>query len=245
MPNHDASIDQAYQLARNSYAGLGVDTDRALERLALIPISLQCWQGDDVGGFENRGGELGGGLAVTGSYPGKARNAAELRADLEQVFSLVPGRHRLSLHGYYAETDGKRVDRNELEPSYFAAWIEWARSCGIGLDFNPTFFAHPKAATGFTLSHTDASVRRFWIEHGIACRRIGAEMGKALGTACVTNLWIPDGFKDTPIDRKAPRQRLEAALNEIFDEAINPRYNLDAVEPKLFGLGSELRGRLA
>jgi L-rhamnose isomerase len=182
---------------------------------------------------------LGGGLAVTGNYPGRARTPAELRADLDVALSLIPGRHRLNLHAMYAETGGQRVERNELEAAHFQSWIDWARAKRLGMDFNPTFFAHRKAADGFTLAHADAGIRRFWIEHGIVCRRIGAAIGKALGTPCVTNVWIPDGSKDTPVDRKGPRQRLAEALDAVFAEPLDPRHNLDAVESKLFGIGSE------
>jgi L-rhamnose isomerase len=239
MADSPQQVEHAYSLAKQRYADLGVDTDRALERLAVIPISLHCWQGDDVGGFENTGEELGGGLAVTGNYPGKARSPDELRRDLEKALSLIPGVHRLNLHASYAETGGRRVERNELEPAHFQAWMDWGKERGMGLDFNPTFFAHEKADDGFTLSHPDDGIRRFWIEHGICCRRIGAAMGQALGTPCVTNVWIPDGCKDTPIDRKGPRERLAASLDEMFAEPIEPQYNLDAVEAKLFGIGSE------
>jgi L-rhamnose isomerase len=232
-------IQSAYTLARETFAQYGVDANRALQRLAKIPISLHCWQGDDVGGFENSGSELGGGLAVTGNYPGKARTPEELRRDLEQTYSLLPGKHRLNLHAFYAETSGRHVERDELTPAHFGGWIDWAKSQKLGLDFNPTYFAHPKAADGFTLAHRDKAMRRFWVEHGIACRKIGAAMGRALGTTCVTNFWIPDGFKDTPVDRKGPRERLTESLDAIFSSAINPKYNLDAVEPKLFGIGSE------
>jgi L-rhamnose isomerase len=231
--------EQAFSLAEERYAALGVDIGRALKRLAGISISLHCWQGDDVTGFENSGSELGGGLAVTGNYPGKARNARELRTDLEKTYALIPGRHRLALHASYAETGGKHVDRNEVEPTHFRAWIEWAKANRLELDFNPTFFSHPKAASGFTLSHQDSAIRKFWIEHGIACRKIGAAFGKALGTPCVTNLWIPDGYKDTPVDRRAPRERLLESLDAIFKQPISPKLNLDSVEPKLFGIGSE------
>src|SRR5262249_179960 len=162
---------------------------QALKKLAKIPISLHCWQGDDVGGFENIGSELGGGLAVTGNYPGKARTPAELRADLAKAYSLIPGSHRLNLHPFYAPTACKPIERNKLEPAYFQSWIDWAKELGLGLDFNPTYFAHPLAADGFTLAHGDKGVREFWIEHGIACRHIGAAFGKALGTPCVTNVW--------------------------------------------------------
>ena len=233
------SIEQAYALARERYAALGVDTDRALDTLARIPISLHCWQGDDVGGFENTGAALGGGIAATGNYPGKARTADELRRDLDTVYSLIPGQHRLALHMIYAETGGRQVERNQLQPEHFANWVDWARQNHHGLDFNPSLFSHPLAESGFTLSSADEGVRRFWIEHCIASRRIGAYFGQELGTPCVTNIWIPDGMKDTPVDRKAPRERLCSALDEILAEKLDPRHNLDAVEGKLFGLGSE------
>jgi L-rhamnose isomerase len=232
-------IQSAYALATETFAEAGVDLDHALQQLAKIPISLHCWQGDDVGGFENSGSELGGGLAVTGNYPGKARTPVELRRDLEKTYSLLPGKHRLSLHAFYAETGGRRVERNELTPAHFRGWIDWAKAQKLGLDFNPTYFAHPMAADGFTLAHRDKAIRQFWIEHGIACRKIGAAMGSALGSTCVTNLWIPDGFKDTPVDRKGPRERLTESLDAIFSPPIDPTFNLDAVEPKLFGIGSE------
>ncbi|HUR46398.1 MAG TPA: L-rhamnose isomerase, partial [Candidatus Saccharimonadales bacterium] len=233
------NIEAAYSLAEERYAALGVDVPRALQRLSAIPISLHCWQGDDVGGFENNGQQLGGGLAVTGNYPGKARTPDELRADLDQAFSLIPGRHRLNLHASYAETRGKPVERDELEPAHFKTWIDWAREKRLGMDFNPTFFSHPRAADGFTLSHRDKGIRQFWIDHGIACRHIGAAIGKALGKPCVTNVWIPDGFKDAPADRSTPRLRLAESLDKIFAPRLNPKHNLDAVESKLFGIGSE------
>jgi L-rhamnose isomerase len=232
-------IQDAYALAKERYAALGVETDKALETLAHIPISLHCWQGDDVGGFEAPGGELGGGLAATGNYPGKARTADELRRDLDKAYSLIPGKHRLNLHAIYAETGGRKVERNELRPEHFAAWVDWAKDKGHGMDFNPTCFSHPKAASGFTLSSYDAGIRKFWIEHCIACRKIGEHFGRALGTPCVTNIWIPDGSKDIPADRKTPRALLNDSLDEILADEIDPRYNLDAVESKLFGLGSE------
>jgi L-rhamnose isomerase len=233
------NIAQAYKLAREQYAAIGVDTDAALRKLRTVPISLHCWQGDDVGGFEKFGTELGGGLAATGNYPGKARTPAELRADAEKAFSLIPGKHRFNIHAFYGEFGGKLVDRNEITPRHFAGWIDWAKKLGIGLDFNPTFFSHPKAATNFTLSNADKGIRKFWVEHGIACRKIAAAMGKALGKTVVTNVWIPDGMKDIPIDRVGPRDRLTQSLDEMFAVKINPAYNLDSVEGKLFGIGCE------
>ena len=232
------SIEQAYALAREQYAEYGVDCEKAMELLRRIPISLHCWQTDDVGGFENSMG-LSGGIQATGNYPGKARTADEVRGDLEKALSLVPGKHRLALHAIYAETGGRKVERDELAPEHFARWMEWAKSQGIGLDFNPTFFSHPKAADGFTLSSRDEGIRGFWVRHGIACRKIGAAFGKTLGTACVTNVWIPDGYKDLPADRKTPRDQLRKSLDEIFAEPIDLRHHLDSVESKLFGIGSE------
>ena len=232
------NIEKAYELAKQRYAELGVNTEKAMETIGGIAISLHCWQGDDVGGFDKAQETLGGGIMATGAYPGKSRTADELRMDLEKTLSLIPGKHRLNLHAMYAETKGK-VERNELAPEHFTTWIDWAKANGLGMDFNGSFFSHPKAESGFTLSSADEQIRKFWIEHGIVCRKIGAEMGKQLGTPCVTNLWIPDGYKDIPVDRKAPRQRLKEALDEIFAEPMDKNYNLDAVESKLFGIGSE------
>jgi L-rhamnose isomerase len=239
MHSMNKQVQKRFALAKEQYAQCGVDVERALHKLQSIPISLHCWQGDDVGGFENATEPLGGGMAVTGRYPGKARNADELRADLEMALSLIPGKHRLALHTTYAETDGKCVARNAVAPEFFRRWIDWAKEQQLGLDFNQTFFAHPKAADGFTLSHRDKSIRGFWIEHAIASRRIGAAFGRALGTPCITNLWIPDGYKDTPADRKRPRELLVESLDAIFKTPISPEYNLDSVESKLFGIGSE------
>jgi L-rhamnose isomerase len=233
------SIAAAYRLAAERYASLGVNVSRALKSLSEISISLHCWQGDDVGGFETAAGPLGGGLVATGNYPGKARTPAELRADLEMAYSLIPGRHRLNLHAFYGEFGGRKVDRDEILPEHFAGWIAWARENRLGLDFNPTCFSHPRAADGFTLSHRDPAIRRFWIEHCRRSREIGAAMGRALGKPCVTNVWIPDGMKDTPADRRAPRARLAESLDAVFAKPISPRLNLDAVESKLFGIGSE------
>ena len=233
------NIGKAFSLAQERYASLDVNVDRALKALAQISISLHCWQGDDVGGFENFGGMLGGGLVATGNYPGKARTPDELRADLEMAYALIPGKHRLNLHAFYGEFGGKKVDRDEIAPEHFRNWIAWAKKNGLGLDFNPTCFSHSKAADGFTLSHADKGVRRFWIEHCRRSREIGAAMGNALGKTCVTNVWIPDGMKDTPADRQGPRARLAESLDAVFKTALSPKLNLDAVEPKLFGIGSE------
>jgi len=233
-----STIEIAYQLAKERYAELGVDTEQAMRVLADVPISLHCWQGDDVGGFE-RQAALDGGIMATGNYPGKARNADELRADLELVLSLIPGRHRLNLHSIYLENDGRPVERDRIETRHFQRWIDWAAGRKIGMDFNPTFFSHPKAADGFTLAHRDPGIRRFWIDHGIACRRIGESIGRQLASPCVTNFWIPDGYKDVTIDRVGPRRLLEQSLDAVFAEAIDPAHNLDAVESKLFGIGSE------
>ena len=235
----DADIQKAYGIAREVYAAWGVDTEAAMARLAGVPISLHCWQGDDVGGFENLSAQSGGGIQATGNYPGKARTPDELRQDAAKALSLIPGKHRFNLHAMYAETGGKRVERNALQPEHFSAWVDWAKSLGLGMDFNPSCFAHPLADSGFTLSSADAGVRQFWIEHCIACRHIGASFGKALGAPCVTNVWIPDGYKDIPVDRRAPRERLKSALDAVFAEKIDAKENLDAVESKLFGIGSE------
>ncbi|MFA6287101.1 MAG: L-rhamnose isomerase [Opitutaceae bacterium] len=234
------SHSDRYDTAREQYAALGINTDQALQSLAATAISLHCWQGDDVGGFETAGASLtGSGLAATGNYPGKARTLAELRQDLEQAYRLIPGKHRLNLHACYADLGAGKVERNAYTTTQFQSWIDWARAQGLGLDFNPTYFAHPKAADGFTLAHRDAGIRQYWIEHGIACRRIAADMGRQLDSTTVTNFWIPDGYKDVPADRKAPRERLEASLDAIFAEKLDPRLTLDAVESKLFGIGSE------
>jgi L-rhamnose isomerase len=234
MPSPD------FAAAEDTYAAYGVDVETALARLAGIPISLHCWQGDDVGGFEHAGGELSGsGLAATGNYPGKATSIGELRQDLEKAFALIPGRHRLNLHACYGDFEGRKIERNAYTISQFQSWVDWARANNLGLDFNPTFFAHPLAQDGLTLTNPDAGIRHYWIEHGIACRKIGAEFGRQLGSPCVTNVWIPDGSKDTPVDRKTPRARLETALDALFAQPFDSAHNLDAVESKLFGIGAE------
>ena len=229
----------AFTEAVERYAELGVDVEKALATLATIPISLQCWQGDDVGGFENPGAALTGGIAATGNYPGKARTIAELQSDVDKALSLIPGKHRLSLHAIYGDFSRGRVDRDAITIDQFAGWVDWAKARGLGIDFNPTYFSHPKSASGFTLAHPDAGVRHFWINHGIACRRIAAEIGRRLGKGVITNFWIPDGYKDTPADRMGPRARLVESLDAIFAEPIDPKLNQDAVESKLFGIGAE------
>ncbi len=229
-----------YTSAQSQYAELGVDTEAVLKRLAEIPVSLQCWQGDDVGGFEHAAaGPLTGGIQATGNYPGKARTADELRRDLETALSLIPGAHRVNLHASYAELGGRKIDRNAYTFEHFAAWTDWAREKNLGLDFNPTYFSHPLSADGFTLSHRDSAVRQFWIEHGIASRKIAAEMGKKLGKTVITNFWVPDGSKDSTVNRGAHREWLLQSLDAAFAPEIDPAYNRDAVECKLFGIGFE------
>jgi L-rhamnose isomerase len=239
MSGRAKNVAQSYSAAKARYAEMGVDTDAVLAKLATIPISLHCWQGDDVGGFENTGEGLSGGIAVTGNYPGRARTPDELRADLDKALSLIPGKHRLNLHAFYGEFGDGKVDRDEIEPAHFANWIAWAKGNGMGMDFNPTCFAHPKAADGFTLSNADEGIRDFWVEHCVRSRDISAIMGKELGSPCVMNVWVPDGYKDTPVDRVSPRQRLADSLDRVFAKAQDPAHMLDAVECKLFGLGSE------
>lgn len=228
-----------FELAKKEYEQWGVDVEEALEKLKNIPISVHCWQGDDIVGFEVNKNELSGGIEVTGNYPGKARTPEELRMDLEKAFSLIPGKHRVNLHAIYAETDGEAVDRDKIEPKHFEKWVKWAKEQGVGLDFNPTLFSHEKAADGLTLAHPDPEIRQFWIDHCIASRKIGEYFGRELGTPCLTNIWIPDGYKDTPSDRLTPRKRLKEALDEIFAVEIDEAYNIDSVESKLFGIGSE------
>lgn len=232
-------VQSAFDIAKERYAALGVDAEHALAALGNISLTLHCWQGDDVSGFESPDAELGGGIAATGNYPGKARTPGELRKDLDRAYTLIPGTHRLNLHAIYAETGGQKVGRDQLRPEHFAAWVDWARANNHGLDFNPTLFSHPLADSGFTLASYDPGVRQFWIDHCIACRKIGEYFGRELGTTCVTNIWIPDGLKDTPVDRATPRKLLTESLDKVLAAQIDSRYNLDAVESKLFGLGSE------
>ena len=232
------SIDQAWELAKQRFNAVGVDVENALKTMERLPVSMHCWQGDDVAGFENPEGSLTGGIQATGNYPGKARNAVELRADLEMALTLIPGPKRLNLHAIYLESDTP-VARNKIEPRHFANWVEWAKKHHLGLDFNPSCFSHPLSADGFTLSSANPETRQFWIEHCQASRRISAYFGEQLGTPSVMNIWIPDGMKDTPIDRLAPRQRLASALDEVIAEKLNPAHHIDAVESKLFGIGAE------
>jgi L-rhamnose isomerase len=233
-------IRKAYEVARERYSSFGVDTESALRTLLGVPLSLHCWQGDDVGGFERPAATLsGGGIQVTGNYPGKARSIDELRMDLQQAYRLIAGRHRVNLHAIYGEFGGKLVDRDQITTEHFRGWIDWAKQHQLKLDFNSTYFSHPKADSGFTLSHPDRAIREFWIEHGKRCREISAAMGKALGDPCVHNIWIPDGSKDIPVDRWSPRELLRQSLDEIFKTSFPMSEIRDAVESKLFGIGSE------
>ena len=233
-------MERVYQLAREQYAGLGVDTDGVLDRMKEVVISLHCWQTDDVGGFETPDATLsGGGIQATGNYPGKARTVAEVRADLEKVFSLLPGKQRVNLHASYGEFGGKFVDRDQIEPEHFQGWIDWCKGQGIGMDFNATCFSHPKAADGYTLSSKDEGIRQFWIEHVKRCRRISAEIGKQLGTSCIHDIWIPDGSKDVPVDRNGYRSLLKKSLDEVMVTNYSKELMKDAVESKLFGIGAE------
>lgn len=233
-------IERDYQIAKEQYAALGIDTDRALTQLSQLAISLHCWQADDVGGFETPDASLAGsGLQVTGNYPGKPRNIEELRMDLAQALQLIPGSHRLNLHAIYGEFGGQRIDRDAISPEHFRGWVDWARQQNIKLDFNATCFSHPNASQGFTLSHRDRSIRSFWIEHVRRCREISAFMGRELNSPCIHNLWIPDGAKDAPVDRWTPRELLKESLDEIFAVEYSPAEMKDSIESKLFGIGSE------
>ena len=233
------AIKQAYEIAKEIYAGIGVDTDKVIKELKEIPISIHCWQGDDVGGFEGTGGALTGGIQATGNYPGKATTIAQLRADFEKSTSLIPGKKRISLHASYLDNMGEKVDRNTFEPRHFDSWIDWAKQNNYGIDFNPTYFSHPLSADGFTLSHPDENVRNFWIEHGIASRKASEYIGKKLNDKVFSNVWIPDGFKDIPVDRYAARAWLADSLDKIFKVEIDETYTEDSLESKLFGIGAE------
>ena len=230
----------SYNTAKQIYADFGVDTEKAMEVLDKIPLSMHCWQGDDVGGFETPDATLGcGGIQATGNFPGKARSVDELRADIDEALKYIPGKTRINLHAIYGEFFGKKVDRDEISFDNFKGWTDWCKDRKMGIDFNPTFFSHPLAADGFTLSSADKSVRKFWIAHAIACRKIAEKIGKALSDTVITNFWMPDGMKDFPADRLSPRERMAASLDEIFSVKISKKYARDAVESKLFGIGSE------
>lgn len=238
--NNTELTEKAYQIAKEQYARLGVNTDLALLKMNDVVISIHCWQADDVGGFEVPDATLsGGGIQATGNYPGKASSINELRRDIEKVLTLIPGRYRFSLHALYGDFGGKFVDRNQIEPEHFQSWIDWCRGLGIGLDFNPTFFSHPKAESGFTLSSKDENIRKFWVEHLKRCRKISAGIGKQLGTPCVMNIWIPDGSKDIPVDRNTHRAILKQSLDEAFSVEYPIEYLKDSIESKLFGIGAE------
>jgi L-rhamnose isomerase len=238
MSKGTSSIETSYALACERYASVGVDTERAMERLDRIPISMHCWQGDDVRGFENPQGALTGGISATGNYPGRARNADELRTDAEVAMAQIPGPKRFNLHATYLES-AHPVERTDIRPEHYQRWVDWARARGIGLDFNATLFSHPKSEDGATLSHPDPAIRRFWIDHCKASRLVSAHFGRSLGTASVLDIWIPDGSKDLPYDRFGPRRRLVEALDQVLAEPLSREHHRDAVEGKLFGLGAE------
>ncbi len=234
----DTQIQSAYEYAKEVFQQYGVNTDDVLKRLKETPISMHCWQGDDVKGFESPDIALSGGIQTTGNYPGAATTPKELRADLEKAFSLIPGKKRVNLHAIYLDSEEK-VERDQITPEHFTSWVDWAKQHDLGLDFNPTFFSHPLADDGLTLSHPDEKVRQFWIDHLKASRKVSEFFGRELGTPSTMNIWIPDGMKDQPIDRLAPRQRLLNALDAGLAEKIDERYHVDAVECKLFGIGAE------
>ena len=233
-------VKQAYAIAKAQYAELGVDTDFVVKKMNEVVISLHCWQTDDVGGFETPDATLsGGGIQATGNYPGKATSIEQMRADLEKVFSLLPGKQRLNLHAIYGDFKGEKVDRDQIEVKHFQSWIDWCKKLGIGLDFNATCFSHPRAADGFTLSSKNEENRKFWVEHVKRCRAISVEIGRQLGSPCVHNTWIPDGSKDTPIDRNGHRTLLKKSLDEAMAIDYPKTQMKDAIESKLFGIGAE------
>jgi L-rhamnose isomerase len=231
-------IISAYEQAKAVFEKYGVDTDKALELLNQTPISMHCWQGDDVRGFESPDTALSGGIQTTGNYPGAAKTPAQLRTDMEKAFSLIPGKKRVNLHAIYVDTD-QHVERDQIKPEHFARWVEWAKEKDLGLDFNPTLFSHPKADDGLTLSHPDEEIRQFWIDHVKASRKISEYFGRELGSASFMNIWIPDGMKDQPVDRLSPRARLQDSLDKALAEKIDTAFHKDAVESKLFGIGAE------
>lgn len=236
---NEKSIIKSFELAKEIYAEIGINVDDAIRVLKNTPISMHCWQGDDNQGFEDVRRKMSGGILVTGNYPGRARNHQELMDDIRMAMSLLPGKQKLNLHAWYLDNKGKFLDRNKIETENFDVWTDFANSLDIGLDFNPTFYAHKNSEDGFTLSNSDRNIREFWIEHGKRSRKVGENFGRKTGKTCITNIWIPDGYKDNPIDEIAPRERLKSSLDEILKEKIDKKLNKDAVESKLFGIGSE------
>lgn len=232
-------IQKSFDLAVEQYAAIGVDVNKALEQLDKLPISLHCWQADDVTGFENKDGNLTGGIQATGNYPGKARTIEELRADIDKAMELIPGNHRVNIHAFYGDFGGESVDRDQIEPKHFQSWIDWAKEKGYKLDFNATCFSHDKSSDGLTLSHPDPAIRAFWVEHVIRCRKIAEEMGRQLGSKCMHNIWIPDGSKDVTVNRLQYRQNLKDSLDKIFEYKTNDEYMKDCIESKVFGIGLE------
>ncbi len=228
-----------YKNSKKVYENLGINVEECIEILSKVKLSVHCWQGDDVKGFETPDLSLSGGISATGNYPGRARNGEELRMDLEKALSLIPGTHKVNLHAIYAEFDNEVPSRDKIEPKHFKKWVEWAKKNNLGLDFNPSLFSHPNADSGLTLSHPCSNIREFWINHCIASRKIGEYFGKELGQTCLTNIWIPDGYKDTPSDRLTPRKRLKESLDKIYSVPTNSLYNDDSVESKVFGIGVE------
>ncbi len=239
MSNFETKVNEGYAYAKAAYSAFGVDTDAVLEKMKSRRVSLHCWQGDDVKGFEVTAGGAGGGILSTGNYPGAAGNGDELRADYEKALSLIPGKHRINLHAIYAETGGEVVERDRINTQHFRKWIDWAKKMGVGIDFNPTCFGHPMAAEGFTLGSKNEEIRQFWIRHVKACRQIAADIGKELGTPCIMNIWVPDGMKDIPADRLGYRAKMKESLDEIFTVRYDKKYLIDAIESKLFGIGVE------
>ena len=233
------NTNKMYEMAKEIYAELGVDTDRAIAETAEMPVSIQCWQGDDVSGFENPDGVLSGGIQTTGNYPGKATTIDELKADFDFAASLIPGKKKVSIHAIYLDNGGVKVDRNEIEPKHYETWVSWAKEHGYGLDFNPTYFSHPLSADGFTLSNQNEDIRKFWVEHGIRSSKISEYFGRELGMVSCNNQWVPDGFKDIPVCRAEYRATLAKSYDEIFSVYTDPKYNLDSVESKVFGIGAE------
>ena len=235
----DLQINQAYEYAKARYADLGIDVEKAVDQLDKISISIHCWQADDVKGFENKESDLTGGIQATGNYPGSSRSVDELRKDIEEVLTLLPGKHRLNLHAIYGDFGEEFVDRDQIEPKHFQSWIDWAKKVGIKLDFNSTFFSHPKSESGFTLSSPDKAIQSFWMEHLRRCRYIAAEIGRQQGSPCIHNIWIPDGSKDRTVNRLGYRANLKYALDTVLAEKIDSKFLVDCIESKLFGLGLE------